>query len=1089
MDSAYIRKQFRLLAAAALVACLAGSCVEDPTFGPMDEGREATVQLHWAPAEMKIQSRALSDEQERSVHSLWIGIYDYKSGALKRITVASTTHDQGYYITPDATLQHHVLDPDQALQLHTTSGESRIVAVANPDTNYGVSSLLESGATTTLLELLRQCDTWQKFCSVAALTGAVSSEGNTTPNITLTDSNMPMAGVYYPTLDHDTGTSDPVDWTADETNHVYIPAGASALPGTIHLRRLHAHVNFQIIPGRHITVEPISWQVHNIPYVSYLQEREQTAAEGSNAGDADELGRKLGGNDYRGNYASSRLTTAFDKADNLGAAKDRSGFRFDFYQFENKHTGLDHVTTYNDREREHKAADGTNTGVYSSLVDAATGGKNNMASFVEFQAKVSYYLAADGTTIVDPSSPDIADATPRLGFATYVVHLGYCEGEGAPKARDFNCRRNTRYTYYITINGVDQIRVEAEKEGDTPGAEGDVIDYEPNSFYDLDCHYAVFNISMTNVERDKLYWRLRAPYGTGGAHILDYTYDETGTNRQDPFYSWIRFRPTSGKNVLAEYSATDSEMWTLQDLKDVANHPGNNRSTDINNTQEQYYTVFVDEYAYLIDRNGQRLAATEWKDSAWENYVNQPDRTVWMIVDEDNYHLSYDEESLYAKTKYMISQRSIQTYYSTTILNDSKTALGVEHMNETFGKNLTWTWQTSATGALSHSNGRWNSWKYLTQSTLTQSTWGGNRWITGTRLRWNQVVNSTTPDATYPVAALISTTEGGTRSTGSEGSSDPDPGGAYYEILAACMSRNRDLNGNGRIDENELKWYLPAEGKYERIMLGRNALSSWLFNPTQEPWYTTGDDPYAQKALKNKTRMTAIQDKKYMYGVPNWVHYVASDYRKFFTDEGGSWSDTPFEHWSGDTDIWGSKTGRWAWNIRCVRNLGVSFDTVTTNADDDPVARAYSYDSNTRIFDASSYNDNCLRAAIQTHLPVHPVSDFTRNLIARKFEVATADAVAENVPIGQIDEYLNTNRPCRDYTQNGDNNRWRIPNQREIMMILSQGLLPNNNERMSCTKEAYAGGIRYAMTTNVLTMKAITGDTHTIRVRCVRDVE
>ena len=52
--------------------------------------------------------------------------------------------------------------------------------------------------------------------------------------------------------------------------------------------------------------------------------------------------------------------------------------------------------------------------------------------------------------------------------------------------------------------------------------------------------------------------------------------------------------------------------------------------------------------------------------------------------------------------------------------------------------------------------------------------------------------------------------------------------GAYNikAAYSACMSRNRDLNGNGKIDENEIRWFLPSLNEYIRIGIGVNAISS-----------------------------------------------------------------------------------------------------------------------------------------------------------------------------------------------------------------------------------------------------------------------
>lgn len=1109
-----------VLLAAVLLA--APSCIDEeidcgPSFA---EGRPAEVSIAWSTSDMDRRTRAaITEEAEHTVNSLWIAIYDYGTGEIKPLSWTengtAVSSSEGRFLDPDVMLGDHEL-ATTPVELHTLSGRSRVVAVANVD-NYGVSShaALSDLGPVSLRELLRRCDTWEKYCSVSVLSAApVAGEGLNTPNISLTDANMPMAGVYYPTLNHD-GTGDPVDWTADEVNYVDLPAGASRLPGTIHLRRLHAYVDFHVIPAANITFEPISWQVRNVPYASYCQER---SGEGQNAGDGTLLGA-----DYKANYAPSRLSRIFERKTDLGAGKNESGVQFSYYQFENKHTALPKsadadytgAATYKDREREwtNPAADGKveNTGIYKSLTADPAGDANNMATYVEIQAKVTYYVKgqnADGTggTITAPTDPD---ALPRMGFVTYVVHLGYCENRADDEARsrDFNCRRNTRYTYTVRVRGLNDIVVEATSDAvdpakDTPGAEGDVTDYEGSSIIELDAHYGVFNIQMSNKERADLCWRIKVPYGDElkVLSFADYVETaETADDRKNPFYNWIRFKPTSGETVLATYRASnisadaaDAALWTLEDMRDVANHPntssgGSTGAADPTNETQRWYTVFIDENAYLLDQNGE--AVTDWRNSDWTKYVNRDDRIAWLIVDNQNYKESPDGESIYSKVKYLITQRSIQTYYSTENPNDTHTALGVEHFNETFGKNLTWQWTTGTNDNLSHSNGRWNCWQYLKQSTYSNRN---SRWTLGSHTPlWSEVVTSTAPDnggKGYRVPALRSTTTGGTRVS----NRDPDTGRTYYEILAACMSRNRDLDGDGQIDADELRWYLPAEGKYERIMLGRNALRSWLFNPTQDPWYTTGDDPYAQDALDNQTPIRLSNTgSEWQNGKPNWVHYASSDHRKFFTDEGGSFHWNLSIYWENDQE----PTGRWPWNIRCVRNLGTSMATVTASPDDDPVERAYTFTPDGEgggVFDAISYDDNCLRAPIQTYLPVHTIGDLERNLIARKFAVAKKDAVKENIDnstVESVTKLLNDNIPCRDYHEAADGkDTWRIPNQREAMMILTQGLV-STDTHVSCTLEAYGGQNRFAGTeNNVLTMLPL-GKLGTLRVRCVRDIE
>lgn len=43
-------------------------------------------------------------------------------------------------------------------------------------------------------------------------------------------------------------------------------------------------------------------------------------------------------------------------------------------------------------------------------------------------------------------------------------------------------------------------------------------------------------------------------------------------------------------------------------------------------------------------------------------------------------------------------------------------------------------------------------------------------------------------------------------------------------MLYACLQRNRDDNGNGRIDADEVKWYPAAIDQYTDIWVGRAAL-------------------------------------------------------------------------------------------------------------------------------------------------------------------------------------------------------------------------------------------------------------------------
>ena len=89
----------------------------------------------------------------------------------------------------------------------------------------------------------------------------------------------------------------------------------------------------------------------------------------------------------------------------------------------------------------------------------------------------------------------------------------------------------------------------------------------------------------------------------------------------------------------------------------------------------------------------------------WHAYVNQKPRQAWFNVSQET---SDDGESVYYRSKYALTQQSIQTYYNLDD-TDISTALGIEHTNETFGMNMRWTSAVGSDG-LDPDNGRYNVW-------------------------------------------------------------------------------------------------------------------------------------------------------------------------------------------------------------------------------------------------------------------------------------------------------------------------------------------------------------------------------------------
>ncbi len=1023
-------------------SCLwAGSCVRDDLGTGYDDGAPAQVTLSLVLPEMNEVTRAaLSDEDASRVNTLWIGLYDQQSGARKATL----------YI-PDVgqSLNHDM----QEVTLNTTAGYTRIVAVANINSNYGVSDhpdMKGDGTLRTLHSLLDEADDWSKFT-------AISASLTDTANIDRLTPDLVMSGVYYAGESHDSN----MDWSEANEDAVYIGAGKVTLPGAIHLRRLSAYVRFnfkagQTKDGEPVTFEPLSWRVYNIPVLSHLHEQPENASDKSTV----LLSR------IEDNYGVSNRRVDFTSS---GGAHS-----FDFYVYENKREGREAaVTSYEDREKEFKNSDGTNTGVYMSLCPSVTERENNPGTFVEVEARVSY------TAVIEVDG--VEQKTPRTGYVTYTIHLGYCEGDTeAEKALDFNCRRNTKYTYNVTVNGLDQIVVEAKRGDETPGVEGGVTDtYEEN--ISLDAHYNVFNIKLSNRERANLDYQLRVPFDGRLYQIYrsQLSDEQLAALKETQFYTWICFKPTSGEDVLARYkdSETDESQLYLEDLRDVANHPGYNGSTDENDDTQQYYTVFVDEYVYEKDADGNSLVVNG-RETQWWKYVEQQDRVAYIRL--SGMDVSLDGESYYVSSKYSISQKSIQTYYTTD--GSSATALGVEHENESYGLNLI---SNSSMVQNEPANSRYNVWRYLTENG-TKSSYDWSDWVSETVPEVQPAINKTLGSITVTSPRTTRTVYGlRPMYTINASSLQPTSSSSHYEVLTACLNRNRDTNGNGKIDVEELKWFVPSVNKYVQIVLGRRALVNPLISLSN---------------LASDGRKAGSREEM----AP--LHYVSSEGICLWAEEGMSFGDNIGK----GPDV--------SWQVRCVRALGIDQREI----ENDEVEMAYTYDEATRTITMAYYDVANIRATVAMGIPAHTI-DAMQNQPAEAFMYAKEDCYnltnASGISMSGYDitnwsipnwvASLDANTICGQYHEDGDGGAvWRVPNQKELTILrrladlegigLDVSDVGTGSMRgwLSCSREYFSGeeGNRFAFViynndvSNPYWRNTMGYDSRAQnRVRCVRD--
>jgi hypothetical protein len=1087
-----------MIIASALLSLLSYSCSDDLEYNGttrVEEGLPATVSLKIKVNDMGVQTRSIVDEASANYcNNLWIGLYSKETD--KRID---------YYYTTEVAQTSEEAGKFYDITFNTSSANDvYIVAVANSDVNTGVlsASKYSGNETSTLRELLDEATTFTRFKNLCVLRPDAA-------DVNVYANSLTMSG-WYRTADN------------SDLQTVNIREGLNTLSdGAIYLKRILAYNKFIIKPGANVNLTLNTWRVCNIPAGCYVMEQPD-----ENAGD-----------DYSG---SASFFNSSLKSHQFTTTGSDGGKYFEFYQVENQHQAVDYdvdgdsyvginpdaTDYYAEREREFKnAVSGsdnkvTNSGVYRSLVNSKkTNMSNNDASYVVVNATVDYYIPADAKAEeaepVDPATYQ-GETIHRYATVDYTIHLGYCEdkdSEDQPTletAQDFNCRRNTKYTYNVTINGVKNIVVEAKKEGeDQPGAEGWVKD-ETGGFETLDSHYCEFNICLTDAEREKMSYRITAPYdGQYYYCIRDKEGHKTitdGMNKEQ--YEWIQFYPTT-KGVLASYNGgkgpDGTGLWTMDDMcaPTVKNSGGKDDNT------EKWYTVFVDEYVYHFDDDGSGA------ETSWYKYVNQDNRLVEFIMNVDE---SEDSESSYTYCKYAFAQKSIQTFYKS--ITAGQKAIGVEHEEETYCLNMNWIYFTDlgtyhlnergnpTNSVYDFTNGRYNINYYLDQKVKRADGY----------IYWEDVIQESKPchvnagsssitsslKISHPAADYPVYLPNGTTSSVSNSPTPSDNN--TYIANSICMNRNRDLDGDGKISQDEIRWYLPTSSMYIQIAVAQCELPDPIMRFTDY-----SPDYFLQYWTSSDYR--ADREGTYNY------HYVTSDYQYFWAEQSVTTGDDPFAAYAPEMNQ--------AYTVRCVRNLGTN-PSVVPEKNVTEVDNAFSYNEKTRIFTQSNFTDETLRGYTLGGIAPHDVASPSARPY-KKFEVAKdmaknlSDAYVSVNGSGLI-SYKNTsdmygkvgawtnslkiNGICGQYTQETDKSdlgTWRVPNSCELSLMWIEGLIQYTTCYLCGTysyfityglksyddnNKTYLGYIEDdGLYRHVMGMDALSTYVGSQHVRCVRDVK
>lgn len=786
--------------------------------------------------------------------------------------------------------------------------------------------------------------------------------------------------------------------TVSDGEGITIGGGGS---GSLILRRMDAKIKFTFKTGTRPdengqviqSFEPKGWRVFNIPKTAFLMERNE---------DACSVDPNTPTRDYS-QYASLFFDSEWA---NFEEFPDQKTSSFSFYMPENRQTPKNSsFTNYQDRSRQKKTATGLNevqTVEYTSL-----SGKTSTKTMRIFQNAndFSTYVLVSAKVIMKLTGSEAGQTLG--GDVLYLIHLGdwnstihngsseHWNDDEYSNVANFQTRRNTSYNYTVTINSVNNIRIEVEtSDGENienqPGASGQIT-IAKEEIAICDAHYEAKTMTFsaknffegTTATADDLTWRVSTPFGEGSPSIghdgedipagLDYKWVHFRLNKKDSnneYYQDKRRRYTN--RTFAESSTFRS---AADNMESDGSGPGlggyhNDGVMDIIDmvkyikTQVKRYaswlenggnyadykcdfdsdkldkakicvTVFVDEYYYDKDPIFGGSSPTLWK-----RFVNKEERAMHILC---NSNTSKDLESRATGSVITIQQKPIKSIYNT---DESYTRLqnawGLESVDEHADKVFTYNQNKDDKNGSGNNDDEFNG---LANSICE---WGLARNVRDKASNITEIKEGVRWDKYLSFEV---------------GNELPQLRDGYESLRYICMSRNRDNNGNGVIDRDEIRWYLASVRQLIGMYVGDGVLESSVRIYNRSTADRNSDDP------------------------ARWRQHVISS-TKYLSD-------------SEPTIIWGEEgistgnisgslaEGNKKFTVRCVRNLGMANDAPINKTPDDYIQYSKNADGS-YTFECTHINESALRYYSSRELDYND-ERATANCLYKKFETAPAD--------------------------------------------------------------------------------------------------
>lgn len=719
-----------------------------------------------------------------------------------------------------------------------------------------------------------------------------------------------------------------------------------------------------------------------------------------------------------------------ESADEVGYS---DWYVFTFYTLENQQVKKKHATNYHDREKQIKTdsgnsgyewwtKDGGGDKVYHSG-NYVNNGKweyaNDLATYVKFDM----VLTLNSTGIYQATGETVNNALTT--DTIFSVHLGDFGSSGSSEENafdDYSAIRGCFYTYKITIDNSGSVYAEVENDNERqPGQEGYLL-LTNDEIVNADAHYEYHSVSFQYSEDwdpSVFSWYVKTPFGQGepkktteivggrtypiyNADGLDYKWVMFGVNEPDSAdqskYSDNRIEYPGISEYKPEWKPSSGDPAPkLMDINQLIEYLFDQKVRKENNEPNDFLsntikvTIFIDEYYYETNPLDPSAGADP---DLWRQFVNAAPREMHILSDARK---SRDKKSDVIMSSHSIIQQSIQTIYN-IYAPGLRSLWGTEHKDEIKEK-VPEGWhywpdecplgsaRAGEDSNIGRENGRLNTayiWDVYSNKSDTGSDRDDREW------------------ATYMDFAVDNDT--------------PELKDGFKGMAFSCLTRNRDNNGNRKIDRDEVRWYLASTRQLIGMWVGNESLSlsARLYQPAEGQWR---------------------------------AHVVSSTNKLVCWSEEGAGATPIDRDWAGSSSVyatWNSEDEAAAGeSVRCLRNIG-TYDGPSGVTDisyapyKQEIDKYFTMETEGSGVDATTtfyfdrLNTKSIREYSEGELPYHPQTSPNNRVYVKMTAQSQASQVDEfPVILSAAFNPLITASGTNPYCPAG----WRLPNQTEYLLM------------------------------------------------------